>query len=229
MEERIQQPLPLPATKLVLGIFFTLLGVLWTADNLSLLRADAFLRYWPAVVVLIGLIKLADPTRRVLGLILTVAGASLLANTAGWVSFTIFDFWPLALVLAGAVVVIRALGFRPSATLSRDSRQIWAVLNARKIRDNARDYAGNGIFTFMAGCELDLSEADIIHSPAIIDVFVMWGGVEIYVPDNWEIVGEVVPFMAGFEVKTGAGSPERRLIVRGAAFMGGVEVKRRAL
>ena len=228
MEERINQPLPLPATKLILGIFFTILGILWTADNLALLRADDFLRFWPAVVVLIGLVKLADPTRRVIGVILTVVGASLLAYTAGWLRFTIFDFWPLLVILVGATIVIRALGFRLPSPSNADSDQVWAVLSQRKVRETARDYNGGGVFAFMGGCELDLTQADIIHSPAIIDTFAMWGGIEIYVPENWEVVGEVIPFMAGFEMKTGAGTPERRLIVRGATVMGGIEVKRRA-
>ena len=226
MEERINQPLPLPATKLILGIFFTILGILWTADNLALLRADDFLRFWPAVVVMIGLVKLADPTRRVIGVILTVVGASLLAYTAGWLRFTIFDFWPLLVILVGATIVIRALGFRLPSPSNADSDQVWAVLSQRKVRETARDYNGGGVFAFMGGCELDLTQADIIHSPAIIDTFAMWGGIEIYVPENWEVVGEVIPFMAG--LNTAAGTPERRLIVRGATVMGGIEVKRRA-
>lgn len=224
----MEQPIPLPATKLILGVFFAILGVLWTADNLALLRADAILRYWPAVVVLIGLTKIASSTQRVFGVILTVIGASLLAYTAGWLRFTIFDFWPLLLIIVGGGIVIRALGFRLPTSTPRDTNQIWAILNGRKIRSTSRDYAGAGIFAFMGGCELDLTEADILHSPAIINAFVMWGGIEIYVPENWEVVGEVVPFMAGFEMKTGAGSPQRRLIVRGGAFMGGIEIKRRA-
>src|SRR5438093_1034919 len=162
MEERINQPLPLPTTKLILGIFFTILGILWTADNLALLRADDFLRFWPAVVVLIGLVKLAAPTRRVIGVILTVVGASLLAYTAGWLRFTIFDFWPLLVILVGAAIVIRALGFRLPTSSPRDSGQIWAILNGRKIRSTSRDYSGGGIVAFMGGCELDLTEADII-------------------------------------------------------------------
>ena len=228
MEQRIDQPLPLPATKLVLGVFFAILGVLWTADNLTLLRADDYLRFWPAIVMLIGLIKLANPAQRIFGVILTIIGTSLLAYTAGWLRFTIFDFWPLLLIIVGGAIVIRALGFRLPTSAPRDSSQIWAILNGRKIHSTSRDYAGGGIFAFMGGCVLDLTEADIIHSPAVIDAFVMWGGIEIYVPDQWEVVGEVVPFMGGFEMKTGAGSAERRLIVRGAAFMGGIEVKRRA-
>ena len=132
------------------------------------------------------------------------------------------------MILVGATIVIRALGFRLPSPSNADSDQVWAVLSQRKVRETARDYNGGGVFAFMGGCELDLTQADIIHSPAIIDTFAMWGGIEIYVPENWEVVGEVVPFMAGFEMKTGAGTPERRLIVRGATVMGGIEVKRRA-
>ena len=51
-------------------------------------------------------------------------------------------------------------------------------------------------------------------------------GVEVLVPYEWEIVGEVVPVMGGFEVKVRPAAPTgKQLIVRGAAVMGGVEVK----
>ena len=45
----------------------------------------------------------------------------------------------------------------------------------------------------MGGCELDLTDAEMKNSPAVIEVFAMWGGIEIFVPDSWEIVAEVVP------------------------------------
>ncbi len=228
MEQRIDQPVPIPGTKLILGLFFTILGVLWTGENLRLLHADDFLRYWPVVVVLIGVRKLLDPTSRVVGAILTIAGASILGYTAGWVRFTIFDFWPLLLIAFGAVIVARALGVRLPVSTSSDSDQIWSVFNVREIKNTSRDYNGGGILAFMGGCQLDLTQADIAHSPAIIDLFAMWGGIEIYVPDGWEVIGEVVPFMAGFEMRTGPESdPQKQLIVRGAAFMGGIEIKRR--
>src|SRR5205823_14684345 len=126
-----------------------------TADNLTLLRADTYLRFWPAVVVLIGLTKIADPVQRIFGVILTVIGTSLLAYTAGWLRFTIFDFWPLLLIIVGAAIVVRALGFRLPTSSARDSNQIWTVFNGRKVSSTSRDYSGSGIFTFMGGCELD--------------------------------------------------------------------------
>ncbi len=228
MEERLDRPIPIAGTKLIIGLFFTALGVLWTAENLDLLRADEYLRYWPAAVVLIGLLKLAEPGRRLIGAILTVVGASLLAYSAGWLRFTIFDLWPLLLIGLGVGMVARALGMRLPAGREHAGSYIWAVLTNRKIRDTSRDFSGSRIFAFMGGCTLDLTGSDMAQSPAIIEVFAMWGGIEILVPDRWEVIGEVIPVMGGFEMTT-APAPEsqRKLIVRGAAIMGGVEIKRR--
>ena len=61
---------------------------------------------------------------------------------------------------------------------------------------------------------------------AIIDTFAFWGGIEIKVPEDWEVVNYGSAFLGAFENKTrplpGA---SRRLIVTGTAIMGGVEVK----
>ena len=60
----------------------------------------------------------------------------------------------------------------------------------------------------------------------MIDVFVMWGGIEIRVPDDWEVVNRGSAFLGGFENKTHPlPNATRRLVVTGTAIMGGVEVK----
>ena len=229
MEQRVDQPIPVEVTKLIVGLFFTALGLLMAADNLRLLHADDYLRYWPGVVVAIGLLKIVDPRQRVLGAILTIAGAALLSYTAGFVHFTIFNLWPLLLIAAGAAMVARAAGVRVPGTGTQTGRNILATLTTRKINETSRDYSGNGIVAAMGACQLDLSQADIAHSPAVIEAFAFWGGIEIFIPENWEVIGEVFPFMGGFDVRTSVGArPDRQLIVRGAAIMGGIEVKRRS-
>ena len=51
----------------------------------------------------------------------------------------------------------------------------------------------------------------------------MWGGIEIRVPEDWTVVSQIVPLMAGVEDKTRPpqGATTHRLILRGFAFMGG--------
>src|SRR5581483_11154599 len=60
--ETIVTPRPGPA-KLIAGLFFTMLGVVLTLDNLDLFDADRILRYWPLFLVLLGAIYLADAAR----------------------------------------------------------------------------------------------------------------------------------------------------------------------
>jgi hypothetical protein len=104
-----------------------------------------------------------------------------------------------------------------------------AIFTNRKTVETTRDYRGGNVVAVMGGQTIDLMDADIATSPAVLDVFTWWGGVEIFVPDHWEVVSEVTPVMAGFEMKRGraAGNPDKRLIIRGAAVMAGIDVKAR--
>ena len=216
--------------KLIAGIFFTAAGLVLTADNLDLVVAERLLRWWPVVLLVIGAMKLAAPGSRIFGTVVTIAGAWILAYNLHWIHFTIFDLWPVILIGIGLMMVGRATGVVPDArqTLNFRKAEGLALFAARNVVNTSQDFRGSSLSAILGAYELDLTGADITQGPAVIDLFVLWGGVEIYVPEHWEIVGEVNPIMAGFEVKTrGAADPAKRLIVRGMVLMGGVEVKDR--
>jgi hypothetical protein len=90
-----------------------------------------------------------------------------------------------------------------------------------------QDFKGGNAVAIMGGAKIDLREASIAQGEAVIDVVAFWGGIEIKVPEDWIVSPQVFPFMGGFDDRTGpppTGS-RKRLVVRGLAFMGGVEVK----
>ncbi len=219
-------PPPIARVKLVAGIFFAALGILMTLDNLDLLVAYRFLRYWPVVLIAIGLLKLTERADRLMGVISLAAGTVLLASNTHWIRFPISALWPLALIVAGAAIVIHALGWRPESEDAGISRpNLWAVLSTQKVTSDRRGYAGGRIVTFLGSCELDLTGATIENGPAVIEAFVMWGGIVIRVPTDWEVIGEVTSIMGGIDIKTSAARGGQQLIVRGLAFMGGMEIK----
>src|SRR6266516_3970341 len=188
MEDTLNRQTQFGGAKLIIGIFFVLHGLILAADNLGLLDAWRYLRYWPVVVLLVGIYKLWQPGRRLGGIILTVVGASLLAHNAGLLRVSIFDLWPLALIIGGIAIIARATGLEVSS--SSDMRNILSVFTVRKIAP--REFGGARIVSVMGGCGLDLTDAAMRRSPAVIEAFTMWGGIEIFVPDTWEIVVEVV-------------------------------------
>ena len=209
--------------KLVVGLFLTVLGVLLAADNLNLLDADRYLRLWPLVLIAAGLIKVVEPGAAVVGVILLLAGSSLLAVNLGLLRFSIFDLWPLILIIFGVIMVIGAMGITPRDAIPGS----LAIFSSQKIHETSADYRGGRLTAMLGGYEIDLRDADIATSPAVLNVFAMWGGIEVTVPENWDVVSEALPIMAGIEIKTTptTADPRKQLVIRGLVLMGGVEVR----
>jgi Cell wall-active antibiotics response 4TMS YvqF/Domain of unknown function (DUF5668) len=227
MEDTLNRPAQFGGAKLIIGIFFVIHGLLLTADNLGALDAWRYLRYWPAVILLVGIYKLWQPGRQLAGAILTLVGGALLAHAAGLADLDLIDFWPLLLIIGGIVIVTRATGVEVAPSGDAGGGTLLAIFTARIVKPP--EFSGARVLACMGGIELDLTDAVMKEKEAVIQAYTMWGGIEIYVPDTWDIVGEVFPFMGGFEVTVApAGAPQRRLIVRGAAVMAGIEVKRRS-
>lgn len=214
------------SVKMIIGIFFTLLGVVLTLDNLDLVNGDRILPYWPVVLIAIGILKFQNRRTRTLGLFGVGIGALLIVFNTDLLPFSIFDFWPIALIFAGLGIVARAFGVRtPTLTGDPAASTIWGVFGVRKEKITARNYAGGRIIAFMGGCELDLTQADMENGPAELEIVAIWGGVEIKVPEGWEVIGNTVPIMGGADIKTKAVPGGRRLIVNGLAIMAGIDIK----
>jgi hypothetical protein len=218
-------PIAGSSVKLVVGIFFVLLGLLMTLGNLEILDAGSFLRFWPALLIVIGVLKFGEAGSRALALILLCSGIFLLACEMQWARFSIFDLWPLILIGIGVVVVMHALGFRTSGSSVGPSPTLWAVCASRKLAASGRDLDGRHIIAVMGGCKIDVIDTEVESVTAVIEVIAVWGGIVIRVPDGWEVVGQVVPVMGGIDIKTGPARGGRKLIVRGLTLMGGMEIK----
>jgi len=222
--------------RLVFGLLVIALGVVFLGDNLDLFDGrDALHAFWPAAFVVVGLVVLLEPRRqggsgRAWGLVWVVAGVWIFAHQRHWIAIDFWElFFPGVLLAVGATLVWRALGGggrRAAAEGDESEPRAFALMSGNEIRSTSAAFRGADLGAFMGGVNLDLTGAKLAGDEAEIDVFAMWGGIEIRVPPEWTVVGRVMPLMAAFEDKTqplpGA---TRRLVVRGVVVMGGVEVK----
>jgi hypothetical protein len=101
---------------------------------------------------------------------------------------------------------------------------MWSGIE-RKV--STQDFRGGDATAIMGGAEIDLRQAKMPGGRAVVDVTVMWGGVELFVPGDWTVTVEALPLMAGIEDATRAPAGEVRgnLVVKGVVLMGGVEIK----
>ncbi len=229
-----------PVGRVVVGLLIVTLGVLFTLDNLGVVSAGEILRWWPAVLLLYGLAKLTGTCCRrglVAGTIFTTAGAVLLAHEAGWISADPWDFWPVILVVIGGSMVARSwrsgrqqqTGPPPAPGSGEPSSAIhtFALLSGVERKVLSQDFRGGEVTAIMGGQDLDLRGARLADGAASIDLFVLWGGVDLHVPEGWKVTVEATTLLGGFEDATRSPVGEERghLILKGLVLMGGVEVK----
>jgi len=217
--------------QLLMGLLVIFIGVLFTLDNLGLADAGRYLAYWPVGLIAIGAVKLWQARGQAgtfAALLLIVVGAWLVMESARIVTVTLWDMWPMLLVFFGFSMVWRGLRGTPSVAPSdaNSTLSALAVLGGVTRGNNSRSFRGGDLTAVLGGCVIDLRQA-AIEGEAVLDLFAMWGGIELRVPEDWTVISRVVPFLGGFDDKTRApqGAGTHRLIVRGFAIMGGIEIK----
>lgn len=77
------------------------------------------------------------------------------------------------------------------------------------------------------GAEIDLRDAKLAPG-ALLDVFAVFGGVEVSVPEGWQVVTSGFPMFGGFEnvtAKERTGPDAPILQIHATILFGGVEIK----
>jgi predicted membrane protein len=218
--------------RLIAGALLIFFGVLFTLDNMGVLDAGDVLTYWPVILIAIGLLKIVRPAReedRKLGWVLLAVGAFLQVHLLGLTRMR--SAWPFLLVVVGGFLVWRALGKRAGPPTAESSSQLseFVIMGGVHRVVESSDFRGGEATAIMGAVELDLRGSTIATSPAVIDVFALWGGIEIMVPPEWKVDVKAMPILGAFEnkarssVREGSG-PSHELVIRGTARMGGVEI-----
>lgn len=218
--------------QLVLGVSIAVVGVLFTLDNLHILRARDYLQYWPLALIAIGLVHVGQSRTAagvVGGVIWIVVGSALLGDRLGFVHANIWNFWPLILVLVGGRIVWQTMETSRAAEQGDAGATVSAiaVMGGFERRITSHEFRGGEITAFMGGGKLDLRDALPAGGQAVINIFAMMGGFEILVPETWRVISEVTPFMGGIEDKsrTSTNPTAPCLVLRGFVMMGGVTLK----
>ncbi len=224
------------SAQIVFGFAIILIGVLFTLDNLDLIDAREYLRYWPGLLVLVGLIQLIQPKGapgKVMGTILLTIGSLMLLDRANLIDFEFWDLWPVFIILFGLSLVrgarTRRGAWGAGATHSDDESYVrgFAIMGGYARQNTSQEFRGGELTAVMGGCEIDLRRASMKEGEATIEIFAFWGGIEIKVPEDWDVAVHVMPIMGGVEDKTvpPRNGAKKILKLTGYTIMGGAEIK----
>ena len=86
------------------GILLVVFGALFLADQMGALSfGSVFAKYWPALLVLAGVLNLIERPSSLFGpVIMITVGAALLLSNLGYLKFeSVWRLWPLVLIAMG--------------------------------------------------------------------------------------------------------------------------------
>jgi predicted membrane protein len=224
-----------PSGQATIGLIAIVFGVLFLLDNLNYVDIHPA-RFWPLILIVYGLVRLLLPgtprNGRLWGGIVLLVGCLFLLHTLDISDIGFRELWPLLLVIVGASL-IWGRGRYPQATFGKDvppdSDSIingFAVLGGFHRSSNSQDFRGGELSAVMGGCEVDLRQAAMKEPEAVLNLLAIWGGIKLRVPNTWSVSIQGTPLLGGYDDKTiqPTGPGARRLIIKGTALMGGIEI-----
>jgi predicted membrane protein len=224
------------------GIFFgaivVAIGVLLLLDNLGIFRFHDVWQYWPVLLVAWGISRLVDsnsPSGYVWGGVVTLVGAFLLLDTLDIISFNFAVIWPLLLIAFGVSVLVKALErnrIRAGGPQYPTSPVVdtHAIFSDNKSGTDAKDFQGGQATAVFGAARFDLRNASMTVDEARIDVNVVFGEVEVRVPETWSVINRASVLFAGVNDKTIHPKPDPavktpRIIITGSVVFGGITLR----
>jgi predicted membrane protein len=217
------------------GGIICVIGLALLLDHLGYVSFDRVWRYWPILLVVIGLVNLTQSRSRGFALILISAGTLLQLGTLGILRFNWSELWPLLIILVGGKMIwssLQAQKLRSGPTNSDSATMnATAVFGGIERSVSSNDFRGGSVSAFFGGVELDFVGADIQGDEAILEVNATFGGVEIRVPTTWTVENRGQAVFGGYSENTrtvdtaDSGTRRKVLIITGTLLFGGLEIK----
>lgn len=229
--------------RLVPALVLIAVGSIFLLGNLHLVRFHDIWEYWPVVLMVAGVFKLVDaeePRHRMGGGILLAIGSIFLADNLGMIPFNVWNLWPLLIIGVGVYMLVdRTAGPQVSIDMNYPrkprgpnawTRNETAVFSGGRRRISVEDFRAAKYDCVFGGFEIDLRGSQIQGDSAILEINAVFGGAEVKIPANWNVVMQGAGVFGGMVDSTEhsgpAGAPGvKTLFVRGAAVFGGVEIK----
>ena len=223
--------------RLIIGVIIVLIGALLLASNFGVFPYNIkyYLFHWEAIIMGVGLITMLTSEHKGTGLVIfAVGGALYLRNFMD----LHFNFWqvlvPAIIILAGLALIFRkrAGSISDGGLKGPDSDYIddVSIFGGGDKVINSRNFKGGKITAIFGGSNLNMTSVKLAPGPQYIDVFALFGGTSLIVPDEWNIKIQVVSIFGGFSDKHRIAKSEKEnnnnvLILKGLVIFGGGEIK----
>jgi predicted membrane protein len=190
-------------------------------------------RFWPVVFILLGISMLIGNNFKNVGsgIFFILFGAFFLLVQWNVLHRIWHYIWPLAVIGAGLWILLRPSVHRDKKRIpemSGDDLAINQVFSGTVRKVESQSFRGGTAEVVFGSAEIDLRNAKLAGGQATLVLSAVFGGIEVAVPREWEVVLEGSPVLGSIESRKTASSEGAKtgtLHVKGSAVFGSIEIK----
>jgi|SRR5690606_10946405 len=218
--------------RIIFGGFLILLGVGFLLDQFNILNFGFFLgNFWALIIIVLGLYLIIRHPRNILpGVFILFIGILFQVESLDLLQFSVWNLWPLILVFVGISILIKREDRKDSAErgkISDDNIDLNAVFAGIEKSVDSDNFKGGNISAVFGAAKLDLRDAKFSKDGATINADAIFGGIEIFLPDNVRVINNGTAVLGEFKNSSRRSASEDSpiLTVQGSAVLGEVSVK----
>lgn len=222
---------------IALGVIILLIGFVLLASNFELFEfpLKKYIFNWKAILIAVGLIAFFGKGNKGPGIVLIALGVFFYLRDYYGFHFHVWQvFWPFLLITIGLVIIFhRKPGFRHKKNgvqeVSDDYLDETVVFGGTEKVIHSQQFKGGKLSLIFGGTKLIFSKATLADGKNYLEIFALFGGAELIIPEEWNIKVKITPIFGGFSDKRlNAGDSkeeENELLITGTVIFGGGEIK----
>lgn len=220
------------------GLVIIALGVVIATNELGITDIDLFFDGWWTLFIIvpcfIGLFSESDKAGNIFGIIL---GLALFLGCQGVLKFAMIGklILPLILVIIGFSIMFRETVNKKikdeikkvNEKNSNNSKTDYsAIFSKQDVKLGEEQFEGSNLNAIFGGAECDFSKISIAND-VVINVTAIFGGVEIYLPQNVNVKIKQTAVFGGIENnrKQDINGEGATIYINATCVFGGVEIK----
>jgi len=245
--------------RFVIGVVILVTGLLFLFNNFNLIPSDLeyYIFSWKTLLIAIGALNLLFSNNRTAGFILITVGVVFWIPDIFSLSVSAGRFiWPLAIIAVGLFLLFNPREGKFSPRFWENKIKGYQNTEGEDIKEesgnfvqddyvenvaifgggerivSSKNFRGGRLTAIFGGSEIHMRHAKLAPGKHFLDVFFMFGGSEIVVPNDWIIRVDVVSIFGGFSDKRivhqsedTSVEPKSVLYIKGFVLFGGGEVK----
>jgi predicted membrane protein len=246
------------ASRFIAGLIVIVVGILLllgSTDVIDIDLGDIFI-WIPSLFILLGVfLMVKNRFRQVGGPIFMIVVAAVIQIMVLDI-LDILRFWPVILIVVGLVILIKSFGARrrresaaggdtahqdtpDSVTVfgsaqkvapsDQDSVNFVSVMGSATERIISTEFKGGQATAVMGESKLDLRDSSVMENPAVLELSVVMGQMEIRVPREWNVRMDGVTTVMGESkderMPSDSQTDQTDLEINGTVVMGSLKIE----